>query len=271
MVKISLLSLLFVLTLKAASLEESVVHILGKKSLIQNKGLISVIFKDESKFKTRGRVDLLKVTKTLKENDLLDLKFPSTTKIKLNFATKQNEALLFVKLIKDTLISLGYNHPLTTMAIRDKGGFLWQITLNTSKMIDPYSLVKELEKRNAVVTDIIRYSKSNYRYNIDTSNTHLKTVALEPNQETKLKKPLHPYWIDVEGAKSITLKSLGGNNWHPYIIFYDHDLKIITNYTKERKSYNITLKIPSNAKYIKISDLYALINLKRGLIVKITK
>ena len=53
--------------------------------------------------------------------------------------------------------------------------------------------------------------------------------------------------------------------------FYDKDLKIIDNYTKERKSYNVSLKIPSGAKYVKIGDLYTLENIKRGLKIKIQK
>ncbi len=271
MVKITLSLILLVLTLSANSLEKSIEHIVGKESFIRNKGLISVLFKDEAKFKSRGRVDLLQVTKILKDNDLLSLKLPSTSKIKLNFATEQNQALMFIKLIKDSLTSLGYNLPLTTKAIRDKNGFLWQLTITSSQVIDPYLLTQELQKRDAQVTDIIRYSADNYRYDIATYDVNLKTITIEPNQETNLKKPLHPYWIDLQGAKSITLKSRAGNNWHPYIIFYDRELKIITNYTKERKSYNVTLKIPPNAKYIKISDLYALINLKRGLVVEIKK
>ena len=40
---------------------------------------------------------------------------------------------------------------------------------------------------------------------------------------------------------------------------------------KERKSYNASLKIPRASKYVKISDLYTLENIKRGLKIHIRK
>ena len=47
---------------------------MGKSSYHSNKGLISVLFKDKRAFLRGSEADLVKVTKVLKENDLLDLK-----------------------------------------------------------------------------------------------------------------------------------------------------------------------------------------------------
>jgi hypothetical protein len=99
------------------------------------------------------------------------------------------------------------------------------------------------------------------------------TMLVEPitlDKEIKLKKPLSAYWLDVENAKKIRLMSPAGNQWFPYIVFYDKNLRIIENYTKEIKSYNVKLKIPRDSKYIKISDIYTLENLKRGLNVYVS-
>ncbi len=245
---------------------------MGKDSYHANRGLISVLFKDKAKFiKNSGDANLLAVTKTLRENDLITLELKHISHIRLSFATKQKDALLFIKLVKEVLASLGYSHTLTIKARQDSSGFLWQIELRSTKMIDPYLIVSEFEKRGAEVTKIRRKSADNYRYNIDIQNSKIKTIQPTPNQELILKKPLKPYWIDVSGAKSIKITSQAGNAWHPYIVLYDAKLKIIDNYTKERKSYNISIKIPRNATYIKISDLYTLQNIKRGLKIRINK
>ena len=271
MVKIALLTLVLLSSLGAYSLEKEIIGIMGKGDYHTKKGLISVLFKDKVSFLKGNGTDLVKVTKTLKENKLLDLKLGNVTDIELTFATHQTQALLFIKIIKEVLASSGYSHTLTTKAMRDDSGFLWNIKLRSSAMIDPYLITHELEKRGAMVTDIKRYSKSKYRYNVDISDAYVKSIKITDEKELRLKKALNPYWIDVENARVITIISVAGNIWHPYVVFYDKELHAINNYTKERRSYNISLKVPRDAKYIKISDLYTLQNIKRGLKVSITK
>ena len=78
-------------------------------------------------------------------------------------------------------------------------------------------------------------------------------------------------WLDVEKAKSLALSSSRSNSWHPYIVFYDRDLRILDTISKELKSYNERVTIPRDTKYVKISDIYTLENLKRGLSIYISK
>ncbi len=271
MVKFLLGLLLFVQVAYASSLDKSIENILGKHSYSSQKGLISVLFKNRSDFLVGNRVDILKVLQTLKDNKLLDLRFNETKNLQLSFATIDKKPLLFVKTMKDVLNSMGYNHTLTTKSARDESGFLWRVEIKSASMIDPLLLAKELRKRGGYLTSVKRYSKENWRYNISVSRAHLKVIPVPFNKKVSLRKPLNPYWIDVEGARALNLDSKNGNIWHPYIVFYDKDLKIIDNYTKERKSYNVSLKIPSGAKYVKIGDLYTLENIKRGLKIKIQK
>ena len=254
-----------------ASINKEIENILGKGSFTAKKGLISVLFKKRTDFFLCFRVDIHKVLKTLKENDLLDLDFKETKTLQLSFATTGKKPLLFVKTVKDVLNAMGYNHTLTSKALRDESGFLWKVAMRSAAVIDPLLLAKELQKRGAYLTSIKRYTKDNWRYNIDINRAHLKAKKIPFNEKVTLKKPLKPYWIDVAGARSVSIDSKNGNIWHPYIVFYDDELRILDNYTKERKSYNASLKIPRNAKYVKISDLYTLENIKRGLKIHIRK
>ena len=271
MVKYLLLLTLLVTLSFASSIDKEVENIIGKGSFATKKGLVGVLFKNRADFLLGNRVDILKVLKTLRENDLLDLQFKQARTFHLSFATTASKPLLFVKTIKDLLNALGYNHTLTTKALRDESGFLWQVTLHSASVIDPYHVAKQLRKRGAYLTSVKRYAKDNWRYNVDINRAYLEVKKLPFGKKISLKKPLKPYWINISGANAIILDSKNGNLWHPYIVFYDADLKVLDNYTKERRSYNASLKIPRDAKYVKISDLYTLENIKRGLKIYIQK
>jgi len=73
LVKVALLTLFLLSNLGAYSLEKDIISLMGKSSYHSNKGLISVLFKDKRAFLRGSEADLVKVTKVLKENDLLDL------------------------------------------------------------------------------------------------------------------------------------------------------------------------------------------------------
>ncbi len=271
MVKYLLLLTLLVNLAFSASINKEVENIIGKGSYSAKKGLISVLFKKRTDFLIGNRVNITKVLKTLKDNNLLDLDFKETKTLQLSFATTGKKPLLFVKVVKDVLNSMGYNHTLTAKAVRDESGFLWKVTLRSAAVIDPLLLAREIEKRGGYLTSIKRYNKENWRYNINVNRAHLKVKKIPLNEKITLRKPLKPYWIDVRGGRSLSIDSKKGNIWHPYIVFYDEKLRILDNYTKERKSYNVSLKIPRNSKYVKISDLYTLENIKRGLKIQIRK
>lgn len=271
MVKYLLIVSLFITFASANSIHEEVKKIIGPSSYATKKGLISVLFKQKSDFLRGNQVDILKVLKRLKENKLLDMRFRRTRTLELTFATAEKNPLLFVKSMKDILNALGYDHTLTTKAMYDDSGFLWKVTLRAASMVDPLSLAKALQKRGGYFTSVKRYSKENWRYNVNIKHAKVAVKKIPYNKEVSLRRPLKPYWLDVQGARSINLVSSRSNLWHPYIVFYDRNLKILDNYTKEIKSYNASLSVPEEAKYVKIGDLYTLKNLKWGLKIKILK
>ncbi len=265
------LSLLFSLSF-ADAIEVELKSILGQSNYISKKRFLNILFKDERKFYTGNRVDIHKILTVIKANNLLPLEFRGTKELSISFATKQSSSpLIFIKMIKDSLNELGYSTISTKKMMRDSSGILWKVTLKTSEALDPMQFADELNKQGCYITKIKRYSKTSWRYNIDIKNIDIVPKTTPLNKKIGLKKPLSPYWIDVENAKYIKINSSKANNWHPYIIFYDRNLNILDNITKERKSYNERLSIPRGTKYIKISDIYTLENIKRGLSIYISK
>lgn len=271
MVRIIIILALFLNFGYANTLHSELSNILGQNSYLSKKKFLKIIFKEEQKFYVGDEVDIHKVLIALKENNLLHLDFKTTKDLYLSFATQQNNPLIFIKMLQNSLNALGYSTPSTQKMMKDSSGFLWKVILKTSAAVDPVLLARELKKQHCYITQIKRYSKSNWRYNIDIRDIDIVPQEITLNKKTALKKPHNPYWIDVEKARTMVLGSAKANSWHPYVVFYDRDLKVLDTITKERKSYNEKFSIPRNAKYVKISDIYTLENLRRGLSIYISK
>jgi hypothetical protein len=59
------------------------------------------------------------------------------------------------------------------------------------------------------------------------------------------------------------------NHWYPYITFFDDNLGVLKIIKKDKIIKNMTTSIPYGTKYIKINDLYTLLNIKNGITVTI--
>ena len=271
MVRVFVVLSLLLSFVNANALYDELGNILGQNSYLAKKKFLNIIFKDQQKFYIGSQVDIHKVLSTLNENNLINLNFKKSRELYLSFATQQNNPLIFMKMIQNTLNTLGYSTPSTQKVMRDYSGFMWKVTLKTSSAIDPLLFAKELTKQGCYISKMKRYSKTNWRYNINISDIDIVPKVTEFNKKIALKKPLNPYWLDVENAKILLLSSSRSNSWHPYIVFYDRDLKVLDTISKELKSYNERLSIPRDTKYVKISDIYTLENLKRGLSIYISK
>ena len=182
----------------------------------------------------------------------------------LTFETNSNP-LLFVKLMSDTLRSIGYYRYMTTYSKRDDSGFVWQITLKSEYATDPISLRHELLKRGCDIADVVKESDTQWFYTVDMSNAHIEAEEVAPQQELQLKRSLEPHWLVVKEVKKLQITSLGSNRWHPYIVFFDKKLHLLKVYKRDSKTWQIRISMPKNGYYIKIADLYNLKNIKDGL------
>ena len=65
--------------------------------------------------------------------------------------------------------------------------------------------------------------------------------------------------------KSISFRSRIADRWHPSIVFYNDKLHIVKDYSTQSVTNTLKMKIPRDAKYVKVADLYTLDNIKRGI------
>lgn len=246
------------------NLTQKIKSFLDKDIYEKNKSFVDIIFEIESDFYQNERVDVVKVVETLKENGLLNLFYKSPKEIQLNFKTSASP-LFFVKLMGDTLRNIGYYRYVTTASTLSSSEFTWSINLTSEYATDPLVLQTELNKSGSNIIDIERLSATEWTYVVDMGKSFLNLIELEKSQEIKLKRSLYAHWLNVAKIEKLKIVSSRRNTWYPYIAYYDaslHLLKVI----KEDERYNkINLVIPKEAKYIKISDLYSLKNVKDEL------
>jgi len=251
---------------KEDPLTEKIKLFLDEGTYAHNKEFIAVIFEPKSAFYKNERVNAVKVVETLKENGLLKLFFDAPQELKLNFKTS-GAPLFFVKIMGDTLRNIGYYRYVTTASNRDASAFTWNISLRSEYATDPIVLEKELAKSGCKIIDIERNSKYEWTYVIDMSRGYLNLPTLKSGKEYHLKRSLYAHWLNVSKIKELEIQSSRRNSWYPYIAYYDASLHLLKVLKDDQIRHKIELEIPSNAKYMKISDLYTLKNVRDELLL----
>jgi hypothetical protein len=271
LVKKLLITLFLSITcLFADLLDEKIKNLVDKDSYLVHQKLIDVIFKNKSKFYLENqKVDIVKVAKYLKDSGLLKLFFQEPKSLSITFNTNHNP-IFFMKLITDSLNSMGYYFFVTKTAKQENNIFSWKINLIAEYVIDPTIFSKELNKRDCYILDIIKNSKYDWEYVIDISKAKiLEAQEISLNRYIKLDKSISDYWIklNIDGF-DLKLTSQNQNQWYPYIAFYDDSLNLLGLFKKDDEVIDsLNVKIPRNCRYVKISDIYSLNNIKNGFTV----
>jgi hypothetical protein len=263
------IALLFATSLMAQQgdmLTQKIQNLLSPSLYSENRGFVRVIFEPKSAYYRGDRVNTLKVIQTLKENGLLKLSFNKPTNFTIHFKTS-GSPLFFVKVVGDALQGMGYFRYMTTGSENDASEFTWSISFVTEYATDPLLLQKQLQKSRAYIVDVTKKSKTEWVYTIDISHARLNVKKLNANNETKLRHSLYAYWLDVSSIRSLNISSSARNRWYPYIAFYDSSLHLIKLLKEDRVTRKLSLDIPINTAYMKLTDIYTLKNVKDLLLL----
>lgn len=249
------------------ALFDKVRSLIGEQAFTQNEAFIHIIFAQEAQYEQAGRLDVVHVVETLRENGLLTLFFDQPKTLELTFKTNGTPQF-FTALMHNTLRDMGYYHYLTDSAVMDNAGYVWRITMESESATDPAALQRELSRRGCRILDVQRTSDTQWRYLIDMSGAHLKLAPLKPGKKVTMKRLIYPRWLDVSKASKLTVWSLKGNNWYPYIAFYDDNLRLLKLYKRDKRSWQLIINLPRGCAYVKIADLYSRKNMNAGIRVK---
>lgn len=266
--------LLFTLLVSFSSAEDLLIkkiqNLINPATFAKDRAYIDTIFSPKKDFyEDDGSVNSIKVIKTLKDNGILNLFFKKPRDINISFKTK-GAPLLFIKIMSDSLQNIGYYKYITKESNLNDSEFTWKINLISEYAADPIILSQELKKSNCKIIDVIRENDSDWTYVVDIKNAKLDVIELEDGVEFKLKRSLYAYWIDVSNIEKIEISSSSRNDWYPYIAYYDKSLKLVKVSKIDTKKTNITLEIKEDTRYIKISDIYTLKNIKDDLVLSPT-
>jgi len=245
-------------------LDAKIVSFIGQDSFERNRDYIHINYKNVDAFFINEHVNVVKVVETLEESGLLHLFFKEPQQYEMTFHST-GDPLFFVKLMGDTLRDMGYYRYVTKESVRDEQGFEWKISLEAEYVTDPVLLRKELATRGCEIVDIVRVSATDWHYNIDTKNAHLKALQLKSGQSHKYKRLQYATWLDVKHIKKLRIKSHNANHWFPYIALYDSSLRLLKVIKKDKESRQFLLDLPQETRYIRVSDLYTITNIRYGL------
>lgn len=266
--KIYFIVIFFLISLNANSLlQEKIENILGKKEYQINKLLILNKFNKEENFYKNNKIDYIRLFEVLKNNGLLKLRYTKPEKTSIIFEVSKKDINL-IKIIKDTLTSMGYLYYFIDYIIKDDNNIVWKINFKSASMLDPLIFFKELKKLDIDVVDVNKLDNYLWRYNIDLTNAILaNTIIATKDEVLRLKKPHKAYILQIDEGEILDIISKRLNSWYPRVIFYDNKLNLLDIIKTNKVHKELSISIPQDTKYIVIDDIYTLLNIKRGLTV----
>jgi len=245
-------------------LHSKIESLIGEVKYEKNQTFIGIIFEKESNFYNGTKIDVVKILQTLKENGLLHLFYNKPQTLQIAFKTNATP-LFFVKIMSDTLRSMGYYRYITEHSSLDNSEFTWSIRLQSEYAMDPILLRNQLRKRGCDIDDITRFTPTSWSYDIDMRDAHLDLDRIRESEVIEFNRSLYAHWLDVSSVKKIKLWALSGSRWYPYVAFYDKSMHLLKVYQRDDRTYQITLKLPKDSMYVKVSDMYTLKNIKGGM------
>ena len=247
-------------------IENMAAQFMGPGAYQSQRNLVRILFSDVEAFTDAKSQEphAIRILETLKENGLLQLFYPDTKSISLTFSAQENP-MLFMRIVNESLQSMGYSYYLTRHIRESVDGIEWTIGISTQHLVDPVLLSRQIQSRGAQIQNVIRKSEWEWQYQIDTHNAKPKVEPYGFNTTIALGKPIQPYWINVSDAAKMRLRSHAADRWFPSIVFFDATLHIIEEIRHEEARATLHVSIPENAVYAKIEDRFTLDNIKRGL------
>ncbi|MGB3750078.1 MAG: hypothetical protein WA945_00760 [Arcobacteraceae bacterium] len=263
---VTLITVFFTTLLSGSILKEKVENIIGQNDYKAHSGLINLLFKNESLYIINDKIKYHKLFKTLQENGLLNLQLNRPSDIEIEFIGL-NKHFKSYKILNDTMQVLGFRYFFTkSMNRNSEDHFVWNIVFKAEYMIDPVMLLNELQQANSVVTKVVNNGNNKWTYEIDFQNAELSNaIKIAKNERVSFQKPLSAYMLKVESAQNLQVISRSSNHWFPHIVFFDKDLKVLEVIKENKIQKGVRVDMPDDTRYIKITDLYNLINIKRGL------
>jgi hypothetical protein len=242
---------------------EKVKNLIDIESYQRHYNLISQLFRDERRFIRNDKIEVVLILKKLKEEGIMNFQLEKPETIRLSFHGIGNP-IFIMKIASDSLQESGYFKYRISKVARNDNNLSLFVEFPSQTIPDPTILTDSLQKGGAEIIDISRDGNLSWNYLINISKGLINSIALDWGEEKSIQRPTEDIWIKLQKEGILEFRSRG-NNWHPEIFFYDENLELIKVFKKNVKRIKLRLKISEDVRYVKVSDIYYLHNLKNGL------
>lgn len=252
------------------SVDYQIISLLGAQDYKINQKLIQRLFKNPLEFMDEaGNPNIYKISQVLKQNGLLKLAFASPMELEVSFEIAGNP-MAFTSALYDILGTMGYYYFLVKQSVLDNHSYKFVLSMNTEYAIDPILLQERLKEYGYMALKIEKQSLNQWVYEIKESNfQYPKAILLNPNEEKEQANLSGEYWYQVSQGSTLGIVSSNAILWYPKIVFFDSNLRVLEIFFQEKAVQAIKVKIPKNAVFIKISDIYLPLTIKSGLVVEL--
>lgn len=236
--------------------DDKVQEIIGGQSYNQNKGFIDRIFQNKARFIIQAsgaeRINIALLLKELKDNGLLQLKFPSPLELRARFIAETSPILLNYTL-NNVLSSIGYSFFITSKSAKTKNTSMVEFALITEHTLDHIILIGELQRRGFRLNDVKRISINEWEYYISATNPQLfNAKPISVGNALTLREVSGQYWLNTisKGTLNISVN----DKWIPRVVCYDRNLEIINLVVSKTPQSRLTLKIDNKTAFVMITD-----------------
>lgn len=261
-----MLSVGFGVLLLGGALEDKIHNLIGDRFYLTNRHFIDRVFKNSSSFyDAQGALQVRKVIDTLKSNGLLPLKFSKPSTLRVSFEA-QSTPLLLLKTIQSVLSLMGYSYVMVLEMEYKQGWSKATFAFTTEYALDPTILANLFAKKGFVFNDLKRDNLQSWHYFFQVHMPKLaNAISIIPTGHFRtLREISGEYWLDMAyGGKLHIIANT--SNWQPKISFFDASLHMLDFVYNNTPTSKMSIFVPDQIRFIKISDMQNPIVLKNGI------
>ncbi|WP_104726147.1 hypothetical protein [Helicobacter felis] len=255
----------FIALLSGDLLDEKIKNLVGNRFYQTNKNFIARVFQNRRAFYIQDRLQVKKVVDTLKENGLLPLKFGKPGMLYVSFQAKTSP-LLLLKTTQAVLASMGYAY-FMILEVNYKDSWSKAVfALKTEYALDPTLIATLFHKRGFIFADLKRDSLQNWSYYFGVRIPKLAntTTIIPSGNYLDLKEISGEYWLDMTYGGRLNIVA-NTPVWHPQISFFDASLHMLDFTRSADATSKISINVPDNVRFVKVSDVKNPLVLKGGI------
>ncbi|QCD50091.1 hypothetical protein CCAL_0159 [Campylobacter californiensis] len=219
-----------------------------------------------------GAINVVAITNELKSKNIFDARSFSSSSLNLDFFTEDEiSATLFIKALNFSINSMG-GIVANINKFANSNGLTYGVTVVKRDGIDPVLLDENLKLSGFKTLGFDRKDGALLvLLNGKNLNIPAGIAQINENNELILERLSSAFFLNTNGANSVSITSLAPNRWMPDIRIYDKNLVQISHFQEYAIAQKYEITLPSNASYMLLGDSVDISNIKKEIVIKFIK